>query len=215
MKYTKCLQCGKDLSSRQSNRGFRFCSHSCANTNSAPKRTVGKMAERICIVCGKKMQFLESVIRVRERSGRKIKYCSRACSNEGARTGKEIPCPVCGEMFYTTRRKYCSTKCMGVAKTNNYKGKKSGSWYENGYKVLYIDGRESIKEHIYIMEKSLGRKLDHKEVVHHKNEIKDDNSIDNLQLMTRSEHSEYHRKKEHHNGEKLFKPINERYEISF
>jgi len=97
-----------------------------------------------------------------------------------------------------SRTKFCSKLCFG----KNSKGKKVGDgfWYENGYKVLYTEDGKGIKEHIKIMEEKIGRKITKNEVVHHINEIKDDNRIENLQLMTRSEHSSYHRKLEIKNG---------------
>ena len=74
---------------------------------------------------------------------------------------------------------------------------------ENGYKVLYNNGN-SRKEHILVMEKYLGRKLNKGEVVHHIDGNKTNNDINNLKLMTAKEHSKMHREKEIKAGKNLF-----------
>lgn len=74
-----------------------------------------------------------------------------------------------------------------------------GRWvHKDGYIVLTMRGypgadkRGSIFEHRYVMEQHIGRLLLADEIVHHKNGNRQDNSIDNLQLLTRSEHIPIH-----------------------
>lgn len=59
------------------------------------------------------------------------------------------------------------------------------------YKALKVHG-EKIDEHRYVMEQHLGRKLRRDEVVHHKNGDTRDNRIENLEVLTLSEHSRLH-----------------------
>jgi len=130
--------------------------------------------------------------------------------------GKYKKCKNCGIEFYEFpylkgKKKFCSTNCANKynaeklskdrkGKGNPMYGKRA--WNYKGftittdkrkqrYKLIYVN-RKQIKEHRYIMEQYLGRKLKKEEVVHHINGDSLDNRIENLKVMTVGEHSKLH-----------------------
>lgn len=64
----------------------------------------------------------------------------------------------------------------------------------NGYFEQNRNGRLN-GVHRFVMEEYLGRQLTYDEVVHHKNGNKHDNRIENLEMMSRSDHARHHAKR--------------------
>jgi hypothetical protein len=62
----------------------------------------------------------------------------------------------------------------------------------NPYRRCTKDGK-FVYEHRWVMEQEIGRKLKRSEHVHHINGDQKDNRIDNLQLLSSSEHAKAHR----------------------
>jgi hypothetical protein len=77
-------------------------------------------------------------------------------------------------------KKYCSRKCYRPIKPGR-------SIATDGYYVY-----SGNKVHRLIMEKHLGRKLKKSEIVHHRDGNKLNNSIENLEVMSRAKHNQLH-----------------------
>ena len=124
-----------------------------------------------------------------------------------------MTCEECERSFQPKRgeQRYCSRSCASRPKGRARKGQKTGRQLgreykrqidKDGYVRLYgawhpyCDGRLMIAEHVMVMELHVGRRLLSTEVVHHINGNRQDNRLENLELMTRSEHSRLHGKKQ-------------------
>lgn len=88
---------------------------------------------------------------------------------------------------------------------NHARGKDNGRWNDgqllssHGYVMVRVGkdhprafGNGYAYQHDLVMEAHLGRSLEAGEVVHHRNEIKTDNRVENLELLTGSTHMMLH-----------------------
>ncbi len=74
----------------------------------------------------------------------------------------------------------------------NHPNWKRGFWLDgHGYKIITVENKK-FYEHRFLIEKKIGRKLTKNEHVHHINENKLDNRLENLCVLSNSDHGKLH-----------------------
>ncbi len=124
-----------------------------------------------------------------------VKNCS-VCEREFVPSSRHAKCPACRYHIAkdackcgkpkARQRQSCQSCVTWKGELNpNWKG---GRLVKKGYILLFVENHPRgryVFEHILVMEKSLGRHLYPNENVHHKNSIRHDNRIENLELWVR------------------------------
>ena len=142
-------------------------------------------------------------------------YCCRSCQVQHLRSVGKIKdrprqgvlcnCLHCGVEFYVPQyrcrtAKYCSQRCHGLNKPEvSQKARESSPITKRSralaqlnkkprtYKTIVVNGK-CVREHRWIMEQFLGRKLETWEHVHHIDGNHQNNNIENLEVLINSDH---------------------------
>jgi hypothetical protein len=169
--------------------------------------------ERFCVVCSKSL--IGTASGRKKCPECRIKSTCVDCSLEfTSKNQKMLRCPKCYYHWYKknhpdnaekAKRKSNSTFCERRSKELRIEkglpedavlripgGRKDGYLNKKGYRLIIVPFPDSKKyrrvyEHVLVMEEHLGRYLVTGETVHHKNGIRDDNRIENLELWNKGQ----------------------------
>ncbi|MEK9207166.1 MAG: HNH endonuclease [Patescibacteria group bacterium] len=139
--------------------------------------------------CGNKVSTRKTKQCIKCRIAPSIKFC-KGCNKRLNRAIRNW-CKRCYLKELSSRKQYGSFNPI-------WKG--GITMHSDGY--IYIKDRSHpfsdkqgyVLEHRIVMEKHIGRYLSKNEIIHHMNEVKNDNRIENLRIMTLSEHTILHNK---------------------
>lgn len=127
------------------------------------------------------------------------RHLTDECKRRMSEAKKGKPSPIKG-----IKRSEATKERVRLAKLGKYSAPSRFGGHRkkrtDGYIIVYCPNHPYstkdgyVMEHVLVMESRIGRYITRDEVVHHKNHIRDDNRIENLQLMTFKEHAGFHMK---------------------
>lgn len=117
------------------------------------------------------------------------KFCCDKCRSDSRALRRTNVCPACGVSFLRPHGKsqvFCSRSCHMKDRNQIGRGiaKPVGSTRSagSGYVTEKTETGEWVIQHRLVMQRKLGRRLARTEYVHHKNGIRSDNRLENLEL---------------------------------
>ena len=180
---TKCAVCGKRIFRWPHQlRDFRpMCSAECKRA-----ARIGSAPGNFRSIVGRRYGKLTVVSRKGSKDGNAVWLCRCDCGGEVESTTGLLNAGMvrsCG--------------CLKSRRNSEHPNWKGGvTLTGDGYREVHVSGaiaaRRYRSEHRMVVERHLGRSLGRGEIVHHKNGNKLDNRIENLIVMSRSEHAALH-----------------------
>lgn len=140
-----------------------------------------------CEICGKGHQ------RTHKYSGRPVKYCSEKCALKKCHLNRFTDLVRRERHNAEERRRYREKNNIKSDADLKCAKKGSGTTTKYGYKRYIMHDHPNaaasgaIFEHVVVMSKHLNRPLAKHERVHHKNGIRTDNRVENLELWSKSQ----------------------------
>jgi len=194
----KCQVCGKELNRKPSQikkNKNQFCSLKCVGKYYSGRKRSDETKRKLSLkLKGRNITWGDKISKTK-------KILGTAKGKNNSMYGKHHS--------EETKRKISENKERAKKISKSLKGRKgktgenSGGWKggktrNNGYIYIYspkhpFSSKKYVFEHRLNVENKIGRLLNPKEVVHHINEIKDDNRIENLMLFKNgAEHLKFH-----------------------